>query len=38
MNLMTSILAISIAIVLYFALIEIFTAVFIITGLTKGKA
>ena len=38
MNLITSILAISIAIVLYFALIEIFTALFRITGLTKEKA
>ena len=38
MNLVTSILAISIAIVLYFALIEIFTALFRITCLTKEKA
>ena len=38
MNLITSILAISIAIVLYFALIEVFTALFRITGLTKEKA
>ena len=38
MNLITSILAISIAIVLYFTLIEFFTALFRITGLTKEKA
>ena len=38
MNLVTSILAISIAVVLYMALIEFFTALFRITGLTKEKA
>ena len=38
MNLITSILAISIAMVLYIALIEIFAVLFRITGLTKEKA
>ena len=38
MNLVTSILAISIAIVLYFSLIEFFSALFRITGLTREKA
>ena len=38
MSLVASILAISIAIVLYFSLIEIYTVLFRITGLTKEKA
>ncbi len=38
MNLVTSILAISIAIVVYFALISFYIALFRITGLTKEKA
>ncbi len=38
MNLIASILAISIAIVLYIALIEVFAVLFRITGLTKEKA
>ena len=38
MSLVTSILAISIAIVLYFSLIEFFSALFRITGLTREKA
>ena len=38
MGLVASILAISIAIVLYFFLIEVFTVLFRITGLTKEKA
>ena len=38
MDLVTSILAISIAIVLYIYTIEVFTILFRITGLTKEKA